>query len=447
MPSQNPGKRASDGESGAPVGAIPPDADLRQAVEDGLKPRAPLLRLPPLLEQRYEAATWRGRSRGARNWLLVVGALSLCWIGIDAITMPAFTHHSLIARGVLMTTLYLGAAALLMRRRPAWVQGMAVALPTIALMLVTGYLAGLVGGVHAERYNTAALFAAFASTIGPAIAFRYAVLQSVASLAIFEALVIGQTGIVDNIELITFYPASNLAALAAPRRFARMHRRNFLLALRDELRVRELAAANDRLTALSNTDPLTGVSNRRFFDDTFSAAWTRAATARGFLAVMMVDVDHFKAFNDAAGHAEGDHCLQAVAEAMRANVRVESDLVARYGGEEFVAVLPDADLDAALTIAERVRRAVEAMQVPHPGRPGQIVTVSVGVASARLADADLSPEALVQAADTALYAAKATGRNYVCGTPGTDATLHPLVPAPPADVPDRARAAVMAASS
>jgi diguanylate cyclase (GGDEF)-like protein len=130
---------------------------------------------------------------------------------------------------------------------------------------------------------------------------------------------------------------------------------------------------------------------------------------------MMVDVDHFKILNDVAGHAEGDRCLQAIASAVKANIRPGTDLVARYGGEEFVVILAGADRHAALAIAERTRAAIERLGLENPGLTGQRrLTVSVGVACVRPACSGLSQSQLVQAADEALYVAKQTGRNRVC---------------------------------
>ncbi len=184
------------------------------------------------------------------------------------------------------------------------------------------------------------------------------------------------------------------------------------------MRVDDLARANLRLTTLSNTDGLTGVFNRRHFDRMFAAEWRNAVDRAEDIAVVMVDVDHFKMFNDAAGHAEGDRCLQRVAVAIEEQVRGGADLVARYGGEEFIVLLPGASLADSLAAGERVRAAVERLDLVNPGHPaGRLVTVSVGAAAVQ-ASVDLVAANLLRAADTALYAAKATGRNHVCGAAG-----------------------------
>jgi diguanylate cyclase (GGDEF)-like protein len=402
--------------------AVALDDTLRRELEAALTRGAAARRLSPDLARRYYAATWRGRSRGTRTWLLVVAVIDLLCLGIDATVMPGFMLQAVVARGLVLTPLYLGAAVLLARPRPPWVQGVAVCVPAVALLLVAGYLGNLVGGVHGERYWLAGLFASFAATVVANAPFRYSALLALMSVIIFEALVLGRPGytlrdnLIDQIELVAFYPACLLVALDVRRWLERMHRRNFLLGLRDELRVADLAEANARLVALCNTDALTDVANRRFFDETLTQVWSAAATAREPVAVLMIDVDRFKLLNDAAGHAEGDRCLQAVAAAVKAHVRAGRDLVARYGGEEFVVILNGADRAAALAIAERMRAAVERLDLPNPGLipPGRL-TVSIGCAfAAAPGRPQISGAELVRAADRALYTAKKSGRNRVC---------------------------------
>ncbi|WP_433049120.1 diguanylate cyclase domain-containing protein [Dactylosporangium sp. CS-033363] len=176
-------------------------------------------------------------------------------------------------------------------------------------------------------------------------------------------------------------------------------------------RTEALEAANERLATLSVTDPLTGLANRRRFTDRLGDEWRRSARAHGILAVAMIDIDHFKSYNDHFGHPGGDTCLRKVAAALQHTVRA-TDLVARLGGEEFAVVLPDTDLRAATVAAERLRAAVEAIGEPHPRTGPGVVTVSVGVAAHRPYGGG-EPEKLVEAADVALYDAKREGRNRV----------------------------------
>ncbi len=175
--------------------------------------------------------------------------------------------------------------------------------------------------------------------------------------------------------------------------------------------VQSLESANRQLERLSMSDGLTGVANRRCFDQRFCEEWQRHRDEGRSLALLLVDVDSFKAINDAHGHLYGDECLRGLA---RLCVRVSAgtcDLVARYGGEEFALLLADADLRAARRLAERLRRQVEALAIVGAGS-GACMTVSVGASAVRPAPAQASDD-LIGAADRALYSAKAHGRNRV----------------------------------
>ncbi len=178
-------------------------------------------------------------------------------------------------------------------------------------------------------------------------------------------------------------------------------------------RTRELARANAQLRKISRTDGLTGLANRRTLDETIEREWLVAARRRVPLAAIMIDIDHFKMFNDSLGHTAGDRCLREIGTIMQNGVHRPGDLVARYGGEEFAVLLPDTDTEAAVTIADFIRRAVEERKIPHPSSPaGTVVTISLGVA-AIVPDASTEPDALIDRADRALYDAKAAGRNRV----------------------------------
>jgi diguanylate cyclase (GGDEF)-like protein/PAS domain S-box-containing protein len=186
------------------------------------------------------------------------------------------------------------------------------------------------------------------------------------------------------------------------------------------------------LEQLATRDGLTGLANRRCFDDTLHAEWTRAMRARQPLSLLMVDVDNFKAYNDANGHLGGDECLKHIADAVSSEMRA-NDLVARYGGEEFAVILPNQSLGGAAIVAERIRRRVERLHVP--GMPvngsaalhGQIalrrVTVSIGAATAIASDEHSASE-LVAIADAALYRAKHLGRNRISIPVGNAAEME-----------------------
>ncbi|SDB71179.1 sensor domain-containing diguanylate cyclase [Belnapia rosea] len=179
-----------------------------------------------------------------------------------------------------------------------------------------------------------------------------------------------------------------------------------------------------QLANLARLDGLTGVANRRSFDEALGRAWAQCMQAGLPVSLILVDVDHFKAFNDHYGHQGGDGCLRVVAATVGATIRRAGDLVARYGGEEFVVLLPETDAEGAAAVAERLRMEVEALALPHAacGREDGVVTVSVGLATMRPASCRSArgPEALVEAADQALYQAKQAGRNRVMRAPQID---------------------------
>lgn len=175
----------------------------------------------------------------------------------------------------------------------------------------------------------------------------------------------------------------------------------------------ELTQANRKLEALSMSDGLTGIANRRCFDQRLHASWLRHAAERRPLALLLVDADAFKLLNDASGHLYGDECLRTLARICEGFATTPDDLVARFGGEELVLMLPGRDTAAALAVGEALRAAVQAAAIAHPDSPvSPYVTVSVGVAALVPAAAWL-PERLVAIADRAMYVAKQSGRNRV----------------------------------
>jgi diguanylate cyclase (GGDEF)-like protein len=176
-----------------------------------------------------------------------------------------------------------------------------------------------------------------------------------------------------------------------------------------------LEQANRELEILSRTDGVTGLANRRWFVAAVEREWARAHRMGTSLALLTIDVDHFKQYNDQHGHAAGDACLKVVAAVLEAGTRDGVDLAARPGGEEFALLLPASDLDTAMIVAERIRQAVIATtESPRSGLP-QSATISIGVASSRPADGG-RPESLLESADRALYRAKTMGRNRASST-------------------------------
>ncbi len=172
----------------------------------------------------------------------------------------------------------------------------------------------------------------------------------------------------------------------------------------------KLEAANNELARLSTTDPLTGLFNRRYFDETLALELNRAGRSGGAVTMLMVDIDHFKKYNDALGHPAGDVCLKLVADVLRRNAQRAGEFAARIGGEEFAVIASNLDATGAQALAERILRDMAALKIPHPATPLGHVTVSIGVST--LEDCtNHTPQQLISRADAALYRAKDEGRN------------------------------------
>jgi diguanylate cyclase (GGDEF)-like protein len=193
--------------------------------------------------------------------------------------------------------------------------------------------------------------------------------------------------------LVALFPASLLF----------MERKRMAVKLRD---------SNAQLQMLASLDGLTSISNRRSLDDRFELEWKRALRVQAPLALLMVDIDHFKQFNDFYGHQAGDECLRRVARTLASRVRRPEDLVARYGGEEFAVLLPHTELEGALILAEELRAAILGLAIEHSGSPSGCITVSIGSSACRPSNGWIRSE-LLQSADAALYKAKQAGRNRV----------------------------------
>lgn len=175
---------------------------------------------------------------------------------------------------------------------------------------------------------------------------------------------------------------------------------------------RQLSEACEQLRLITMKDSLTGIANRRCFDETLNNEWLRAARDRSSISVLMIDVDQFKLFNDSFGHVKGDECLCQVAAAISSQPRRVTDLTARYGGEEFAVVLPNATVAGTERLAGLIRTAVASLNLAHAGSVHGQVTVSIGCA-VEFPLIGTQPASLILAADKALYSAKQRGRNRV----------------------------------
>jgi diguanylate cyclase (GGDEF)-like protein len=172
-------------------------------------------------------------------------------------------------------------------------------------------------------------------------------------------------------------------------------------------------ALEDELRSMAMRDGLTGLANRRAFDEALESQWQRTSAAKSQISLLLIDIDHFKEFNDAHGHQVGDDCLRSVGAALQSSLTGSGGLLARYGGDELAIVLGDADSRSAALTSESARAAVEALEIPHGATTSGVVTISIGAATAFARDGGsvAMPHALLASADRALYMAKEAGRN------------------------------------
>lgn len=248
----------------------------------------------------------------------------------------------------------------------------------------------------------------------------YAQLAIVGLLTLLGAWFAGERLIIRPIRMMTDMAnrfgrgefSTRAASAALPREFIPLARAFDAMASQLAEREREMAATNDRLTIIASLDLVSGLANRRAFQSRLEFEWMRALQNEARLSVLMIDVDHFKLFNDTYGHPEGDACLSRVGEVLATIANSRSGFAARYGGEEFCLLLPDSNPDYATRVAEEVRATVEGLTIPHITGTFKTVTVSVGVATVTPGDTQPQDD-LIEAADAALYAAKRRGRNTV----------------------------------
>jgi diguanylate cyclase (GGDEF)-like protein len=262
--------------------------------------------------------------------------------------------------------------------------------------------------------------AAVTAAINREIRTAYLQLGFVCLFVLLGALIGAEKLIIKPIEVMTgmarrFGEGDSSARVSRdrlPAEFVPLARAFNAMAARLSQRERELVATNDRLTVMASIDMLSGLANRRGFQSRLDFEWLKAQQNDSELSLLMIDVDHFKLYNDTYGHPEGDACLSRLGEALAGIAAETMGFAGRYGGEEFCLLLPNTGAIKALEIGETVRAAIQGLALPHATSSFQTVTVSVGVAATLPSD-NQRPGDLVEAADAALYAAKHRGRNAV----------------------------------
>jgi len=360
---------------------------------------------------RAAAGAWTQRRQV--RWLVGILLVNLASCTFDAAFQGDTLAFALELRLLFLTPLILAALVLNLMPINVALQDTAGALASFSFIVTVAVIGQYAPEPFASRYLMSALFLLCGVALFGALPWWETRAVTLASLTGFAVVT------VSGLQMPPAWANLDLVGLAIPLCFLalkmRLQRDTRLAELRrmrviDAERTAELRKANIRLSELSNTDSLTGAFNRRYLDQ-YVQQLSTSIVPTPWQAVLMIDVDHFKLFNDYGGHAEGDRCLKQIAEVLRHAMRSEDDLVIRYGGEEFAVVLQDADLTEARQAAERLRKAVHDLKIPHPGLgPGRTVSISIGACA--VAPEESISDALTRA-DKRLYEAKQAGRDCV----------------------------------
>jgi diguanylate cyclase (GGDEF)-like protein len=363
------------------------------------------------LEEKFEQDTAKERSH--RLWaegLVAIGVLNVCLI-VDCLVVKDAMWSSVVKRTAIVTPLSLLVNALMRRNPKRWIREGSVAVAVTLISFINLYAQGNSTGTTTSFGLMAVLITALFTNVVMRLRFGYALPSTIAMLLaalwfVYDAPGLSGSGGVIGASMVTL---GVVVTLTAGYSLERQERLSYLLFLRSELQGAELRW-------MSNIDKLTNLPNRRAFEEQFERLWTEGLQAKTPLSAIVIDIDHFKKVNDLYGHLYGDDVLRRVANLLPQALRVQEDMVARFGGEEFVILLPNAQWENAVMVADRVRKMVEMAGMPASEhlavKPTMVATVSCGV-STYVPDGRVSRERLLKTADKALYKAKDGGRNRV----------------------------------
>jgi diguanylate cyclase (GGDEF)-like protein len=390
--------------------------ELALLIEETLQSQFRNLRFPKALEAVYAQDTQASRVKALQGTGVAIAFLMNLFLVSDLAMVPDMFGTALVWRLWLYTPLILASLWMLGRMRNILMRELFVAQAGMGACVIQVALCVGSHSPHALAYLVGITMVVFFSNVYSRIRFWVAmpvnavyVLTFVLGVCLMPhanlALVIPIALMLMSTTLFTLYYLYTLE---------HEERHNYLLGQRQRVLSDALTQANVELERVSRTDALTQVANRRHFDEAMSQIWERARMGGQEVCVLMLDIDHFKLFNDRYGHPAGDACLVEVAQVLRQCLRRPGDLVARYGGEEFIAVFQQGAAQQAWLAAQRVRSAVEDLDIAHEDAPlhGR-VTVSIGWACVRPDERDASVQRLIAMADEALYQAKNRGRNGV----------------------------------
>lgn len=323
----------------------------------------------------------------------------IAWLRLGVVSLPGLLALLLIRRGIPQVF------------REGVIAGLTVLATTVSCHIF--YLTGADSITVFDPFAFSLIVVA--SNIVVALRFKYALISTLICFVIMSTYIVSLPIMPEEgrFFFVIYSFGVSVFTLYANYKFEIGERRTYLLFLREVLRSMEIKKDNQFLTLISQSDPLTGLANRRHYDEFYQHMWGAGCTSSQHIGMLIIDIDNFKSYNDYYGHPEGDNCLIKVAKLLKNHVRKEN-LVARIGGEEFSILIPNAILNYLVFLAEGIRTAVEGLAIPHAGAgEHSVVTVSIGIAIG-LPSNEMSTAKLIRDADEALYLAKRSGRNKHC---------------------------------
>jgi diguanylate cyclase (GGDEF)-like protein len=363
--------------------------------------------LPRDIEDMYRNAMRRTGRRNTFGFFMIVAVFNFLNVGFDFFMLPPPVLVIGISNRLLISVIFVAAAWLFRRDRMIRFEPFIAIIPCLVTISLAGTTSLLSGDpVLLERYMTNCMVMVMGGTFFLFIDTIYACWLGGLALLILSGLIIASdiSLIAVKAQIIFFYAGAEGAILWGRYVLNLYRARLFLLNTRDDLRNAAAMRDNAILSRDAFTDPLTNAANRRAFNEAVRGLMDPRRHLRA-VSLCMIDIDHFKVLNDTDGHMQGDLALRAVANTITSKMRGKSDLLARFGGDEFVLLLPGSGTAKALELAERIRAAIETVELQTR------ITVSIGVAA--VMGRQMTVEALLLEADAALYRAKAGGRNRV----------------------------------
>lgn len=388
------------------------EEDIRNCLIKGV----PFLKYPLAIERLFvQYDREKRRQRYIFLGLCAVVLYDLYCIG-DKIMLPDIYHIAWFIRLCVVTPLMIVTIFLINLKRLSVIQDLLASFLVIISTLGVIYILQTSSHPNVEHYHTGILVIVMFGNIAVRLRFLYSLGTSLAVFVIYVLSahhfnhmsidMVHNTGLM----LLTII----ILTLVTNYQMEKEARKEYLLTVLQGIDAKKLSDANKQLELLSISDSLTGLANRRFFDETLHIEWKAAIRSRYRVALIFLDIDSFKAYNDNYGHQAGDRCLGIMGQVIRESINRPRDFAARYGGEEFVILLPRTDENDAIRMAENIRKKVEQLDIEHRySLNSSRITVSLGIASI-CPSPGTSPEILLHQADSGMYSAKERGRNRVC---------------------------------